>query len=418
MTLERTTPAAAGMDADRLGRIAYWMQGYVDGRKHPGNSAVIARGGKIVWEHATGLSDIENGKPFTSDTIARIYSMTKPITSVALMMLVERGLTQLDAPLSDILPEFADCHALVPGATRIDQVERCFTPRLHQLFTHTAGFSYPFNPGVLAGAMNEAGLVFRGDRGTLAKATRDVAQLPLAFVPGTAWEYSVSIDILGRVVEVLSGKTLDQVFADEIFTPLGMTDTAFNVSSDRLDRFAALYSPLDDDPMAINSMSMGDNPLRLVDTGDSNSPFTRVTSFSGGGGLTGTIGDYLRFCEMLRQGGALEGERLLSPSTIGFMRQNHLPGGVDIASMGPNSFAEMPMEGMGFGLGGAVLLDTGRNHVPGNVGDFSWGGMASTMFWIDPVADLSVVFFTQLSPSSSYPSRPQLKALVHGALTA
>lgn len=416
MTLNRTTPEEAGMDAGRLDRIATWMQSYVDDRKHPGNSAVVARGGKIVWEHATGLRDIDAGDPFTSDTVARIYSMTKPITSVALMMLVERGLIELDAPLSAVLPEFSDCHALIPGATAIDQVERCATPKLHQLFTHTAGFSYPFNPGVLAAEMNELGLVFRGDRGTLADATAEVAALPLAFKPGRAWEYSVSIDILGRVVEVLSGKTLDRYFADEIFAPLGMTDTAFNVSPDRLDRFAALYSPLADDPMALNEMRMGDDPLRRVDTGDDQSPFTRVTCFSGGGGLTGTIGDYLRFAEMLRRGGALGGERLLSPSTVGFMCQNHLPGGADIASLGPKSFAEMPMEGMGFGLGGAYLMDTGRNHVPGNVGDFTWGGMASTIFWIDPVADLSVVFFTQLSPSSSYPSRPQLKALVHGAL--
>lgn len=418
MALDRIAPEAAGMDADRLARIAGWMQDYVDQRRHPGNSIVIARSGRLVWEHATGLSDIEKGRPFAMDTVARIYSMTKPITSVALMMLIERGLTQLDAPLSDILPEFVDCHALVPGAERIDQVERCAPPKLHHLFTHTAGFSYPFNPGVLAREMDARGIMFRGDRGTLAEATAEVARLPLAFRPGTAWEYSVSIDILGRVVEVLSGQSFDRFLAEQIFAPLGMTDTAFNVAPDRLDRFAALYTPLADNPMALNEMIMGDDPLRQVDTSDESSPFTRVTCFSGGGGLTGTIGDYLRFAEMLRQGGALEGERLLSPSTVAFMRRNHLPGGGDIASLGPKSFAEMPMEGMGFGLGGSVLLDPGRNHVPGNVGDFSWGGMASTVFWIDPVAELSVVFFTQLTPSSSYPSRPQLKALVHGALVA
>jgi CubicO group peptidase (beta-lactamase class C family) len=219
----------------------------------------------------------------------------------------------------------------------------------------------------------------------------------------------VGIDVLGRVVEVVSGKTLEDFFVEEIFTPLGMDETRFSVPASAKDRFAALYTPLAGDSFGLNAARTGGDPLRQVDRSD-DSPFLSATLQSGGGGLVGTIDDYLRFTEMLRTGG----QGLVSPKTLAFMMRNHLPG--DIASMGPQSFAEQPMEGMGFGLGGAVVLDPGRARAPGSVGDFSWGGMASTFFWVDPVEDLSVVFFTQLSPSSSYPARPQLKALVHGAM--
>ncbi len=402
-----------GFDPDRLGWINTWMQRYVDETKFPGASLLISRGGNEVCFSACGLRDIATRAPFERDTVARIYSMTKPVTSVALMMLVERGLVHLDAPVSSIIPAFADARVLVPGAVTIDQTEPCAPPTLHQLMTHTGGLSYPFNPGLLSQAMDEQNLLFGPDQGNLAEMCDRVAALPLAHRPGTGWEYSVSIDIIGRVVEIVSGKALDRFFADEIFAPLGMTETAFNVPADARDRFAALYTPLAGDAMAVNEAERGSDPLRLVDApGDS--PFLDTTMRSGGGGLVGTIDDYMKFCEMLRRGGDLQGERLLSPHTIAFMRRNHLPG--DIASMGPQSFAEQPMEGVGFGLGGSVVLEPGRARVPGSVGDFSWGGMASTFFWTDPVLDLSVVFFTQLAPSSSYPARSQLKALVHGAL--
>jgi len=397
-------------DTNKLGRIGDWMQTYVDRKRFAGCSVLVAQGGQEVYFDAKGTRDIETGQPFTRDTIARIYSMTKPVTSVAIMMLAERGLFHLDAPVSDFIPAFANMRCLIDGATGPDQTEPCQTPTLHQLLTHTSGLSYPFNPGITAKAMDEADILFRADQGSLAQMTDRLAALPLSFHPGTRWEYSVGIDVLGRVIEVVSGKSLEAFLVDEILGPLGMDETRFSVPTGGQDRFASLYTPLAGSAYGMNAAKPDTPVLRCVDKPE-NSPFLNAEMHSGGGGLVGTIDDYLKFTEMLRTGGA----GLLSPKTLDFMMRNHLPG--DIASMGPASFAEQPMEGMGFGLGGAVVLNPGRVRVPSSLGDFSWGGMASTFFWIDPVLDLSVVFFTQLAPSSSYPARPQLKALIHGAMT-
>lgn len=397
----------------RLQRLENWMDRYVKESKFAGSSLLINRGGEEVYFHATGMRDLENKLPFERDTVVRIFSMTKPITSVAIMMLAEKGLLHLEAPVSEFLPEFSSCQALVAGATSIDQTEAATTPTLHQLLTHTSGLSYPFNPGLLPKAMEEKDLIFKGQQGLLADVVCELAKLPLAFQPGKRWEYSVSIDVIGRVVEVVSGQPLDQFFADQIFAPLGMTETAFSVPSDAMGRFASLYTPLEGNAMDLNATRSDGETLRLEDSAP-DTPFGNTETFSGGGGLVGTIDDYMCFCEMMRQGGAFNGERLLSPLTVDFMRKNHLPG--DIAEMGPSSFAEQPMEGMGFGIGGSIVRNPGRIRVPGSIGDFSWGGMASTFFWIDPVLDMNVVFFTQLSPSSSYPARAQLKSIVHGAL--
>ncbi|MBT3140281.1 serine hydrolase [Phaeobacter gallaeciensis] len=400
-------------DVQRLDRIGNWMQAYVDQRKYAGSSVLIKQGGVEVYFNACGQRSVENDLPFERDTVARIYSMTKPITTVGVMMLVERGLFTLDTPISKFIPSFSDMQALVPGATAIDQVTPCATPTVHHLLTHTSGLSYPFNPGVLAQEMEAQDLVFKPRGGTLAEQVELVAALPLAFEPGTRWEYSVGIDILGRIIEIVSGKSLDQFLKDEIFLPLGMTDTEFSVRNQNINRFASLYTPLEGNAMDLNAAQTGGSSLRLADEAGS-SPFEAATVWSGGGGLLGTLDDYMLFAEMIRQGGKGREGHLLSPKTLDFMMSNHLPG--DIASMGPQSFAEQPMEGMGFGLGGAVVLDPARARCPGSIGDFSWGGMASTFFWVDPVLDLSVVFFTQLSPSSSYSSRAELKALIHGAL--
>jgi CubicO group peptidase (beta-lactamase class C family) len=402
------------MHKQSLARIAPWMQSYVDNRKLAGSSVLIHQGGREAYFHSVGLRDTELTDPFGRETVARIYSMTKPITSFVLMQLVEAGQVHLDAPLSQFIPEFAYCEALIAGATSIDQTKSCACPTLHQLLTHTSGMSYPFNPGVLAAAMNEVDLLFKPNQGSLADMCRDLAKFPLAFKPGSRWEYSVGIDVIGRVIEIITGQTLADVFAQRVFRPLGMTQTAFSVPNDALDKFAALYTPLAGDAMDLNGAKTGTDSLRCVDRTEK-SPFLDASMYSGGGGLVGTIDDYMKFCEMLHQGGTLNGERLLSSSNNAFMMRNHLAG--DIASMGPKSFAEQPMEGMGFGIGGAVVLDPARARTPGSVGDFSWGGMASTFFWIDPVHDLSVVYFTQLTPSSSYPLRAELKALVHGALS-
>ena len=400
----------SSLDTDRLNRIKGWMQGYVDADQYAGCSVLIAQGGAEAFYHDCGLRDVADGLPWQRDTIARIYSMTKPITSAALMILVERGLVHLDAPVSNFIPAFGNARCLVAGATELDQTEPCAVPTLHQLLTHTSGLSYSFNPGILPRAMREGKLDFDPRKRSLAEVADIVATLPLAFHPGTRWEYSVGIDIIGRVVEVISGKPFEDFLVEEMFDPLGMQETGFNVPSGAIDRFAALYTPLAGDSFDLNAAVKSGDSLRQVDGADG-SPYLDTKMQSGGGGLVGTIDDYLKFAEMLRAGG----KGILSPHTLSFMMRNHLAG--DIASMGPSSFAEQPMDGMGFGIGGAVVLDPARARVPGSVGDFSWGGMASTFFWIDPKHDLSVVFFTQLSPSSSYPSRSQLKALVQGALS-
>ncbi|MEM1046005.1 MAG: serine hydrolase domain-containing protein [Pseudomonadota bacterium] len=394
----------AGLDPAGLARIDAWMDRYVDTGRFPGASILILQDGQPVHAAATGRRSIERDLPFEHDTLVRIYSMTKPITSVALMMLVADGRVTLDAPIDRYLPEFSDCRALIAGATSPDQTERCPVPSVHQLLTHTAGMTYAFNPGLLSRHYTEKGIGFDPGVGGLAPMVRRVAEMPLAFVPGTRWEYSIAIDVLGRLIEAVTGETLDEVFRKRIFEPLGMNNTGFQVLPDAVGRFADCYT------------YRPEAPLTLFETAETSAFLApKVDTYSGGGGLVSTLDDMARFAEMMRLGGSLGAARLLSPSLIRFMMRNHLEG--EIAAMGPDSFAEMPMHGMGFGLGGSVVLDPARARVPGSVGDFGWGGVASTFFWIDPVHRLSVVFFTQLIPSSTYANRAELKALVHNALT-
>ncbi|NSY41142.1 serine hydrolase [Leisingera sp. ANG59] len=402
------------MDSGRMARIRSWQQRYVDERKYPGSALLLRRGGEEIYFHAAGLRNVGENLPYTRDTLVRFYSMSKPVTSLAVMMLLERGEFHLDAPISDFLPEFSGMRALIPAASEIDQTEPCPAPTLHQLLTHTSGLSYPFNPGVLPEAMEKEDILFKPDQGPLSAMVARLAELPLAFRPGSRWEYSVATDVLGRVVEIVSGKPLGDFLSSEIFDPLGMAETGFQVPDGAGNRLASLYTPLAGDAMALNSADTGSDSLRLTDC-YGHSPFERASMHSGGGGLIGTIDDYMKFAEMLRCHGRCGSSFIISPQTVDFMMQNHLKG--DIASMGPSSFAEQPMEGMGFGIGGAVVLSPARARCPGSIGDFSWGGIASTFFWVDRKLDLSVVFLTQLAPSSSYPSRPELKALVHGAIT-
>ncbi|MEO0379428.1 MAG: serine hydrolase domain-containing protein [Pseudomonadota bacterium] len=397
------------LDPARLERIGDWAASYVEAQRFAGLCVLILQNGKEAFFDARGLRDVAAGLLFERDTVARIYSMTKPIASLALMTLVEEGKVHLDAPLSRFLPEFSEMRALVPGAAHIDQTEPCPVPTLHQLLTHRSGLSYAFNPGLVPKQMAAQDLTFAPRADTLAQTCKALSELPLAFAPGARWEYSVGIDVTGRVIEVVTGQSLAEVFQTRIFAPLGMEETGFVVRSDQKERFAALYTPLAGDAMDLNAGLRGNESLRLFDHVDG-SPFKDPTCLSGGGGLVGTIDDYARFAEAMRKGG----QGIVSPSTAAFMMQNHLPG--DIASLGPSSFAEQPMHGVGFGIGGAVVLNAARSGVPGSVGDFSWGGMASTFFWIDPVHALTTVLFTQLSPSSATPSRAELKALVHGAL--
>lgn len=395
-------PSRLGFDADRLARLRPWMQRYVDAGRIPGAQLLIARGGRVVLHDWIGRMDVEGDRAWASDTLARVYSMTKPVTSLALLMLYEDGLVHLDDPVDQFLPEFRNARVLVQGATSIDQAEKAKVRlTLHHLLTHTSGLTYSFNEGVLAREMRDRRLDFSVREGDLATTVKRLCELPLAFEPGMRWNYGVSTDVLGRVVEIVSGRTLDRFFAERIFRPLGIDDTAFILSADQAERMASCYLRTDEDGMS------------LVDSGRE-SAYLNARQFSGGGGLISTAADYLRFAEMLRSRGALGGVRLLAPRTVDLMTSNALAG--DIASMGVPVFSEVPFDGIGFGLGVAVMLDPARAKTLGSVGDFGWGGMASTVFWVDPALDLSVIFLTQLIPSSSYPLRKELRALVYSSL--
>ena len=387
------------LDPARLERIRDWQaRDVAPGARYLGSSVLLVQGGREAFFHAVG--DAREGVGWSRETIVRVFSMTKPVTSLVAMMLVEEGAFHLDAPVSRFLPGWDDMRTLAG--------EPCATPSLHQLLTHTSGLSYSFNPGPLGPVYQRARVEFTPG-GDLEEMTARAAAQPLAFQPGSRWEYSIGIDVIGRVIEVVTGERLDRAMRARVFEPLGMAETGFEVADERLERFADCFTATPGDRLA---------PYDAAETSVYRQG--RVTLHSGGGGLVSTIDDVARFAACLTG----RGERLVSPSTLRFMRANHLPmnaRGGDIASMGAESFAEMPMRGMGFGIGGAVVLDPAAMGVPGSAdplkgGDFGWGGMASTYFWCDPVQELECVFLTQLVPSSSYPNRAELKALVHGAL--
>ncbi|WP_372666692.1 serine hydrolase domain-containing protein [Amycolatopsis kentuckyensis] len=396
-------PAEAGFDADRLSRIDAHFDRYVENGRLPGWLAVVSRHGRIVHLGSGGYSDVEAGTPVETDTLWRIFSMTKPITSVAAMMLAEEGLLELDDPISRWLPEFASPRVYVKGSALSPLTEPATEPiRVWHLLTHTAGLTYGFHHGHPVDAIyRSAGFEWGTPPGLdLAACSERWASLPLVFQPGAEWNYSVATDVLGRLVEVVSGLPLDEFFASRIFTPLGMTDTGFVASSPA--RLAALYVP------SADGLVRNDAFGRLGTS--------RPDCLSGGGGLVSSAADYWRFTEMLLRGGALDDVRLLSPRTVSLMASNHLPGHVDLEEFGRPLFAEMPFDGHGFGLGFSVLEDPVKARTLSSAGEFAWGGAASTAFWVDPDEDLTVGFYTQLLPSSTYRLRSQLRQLVYQAL--
>jgi CubicO group peptidase (beta-lactamase class C family) len=406
-------PEDLGFDPARLGRIRAWMADYVNGGRFPFACTLVARRGEIAFCDFLGRRDLASGAPYGLDTIVRVYSMTKPITAVAALMLYEEGRLHLDDPVAEFLPGFDAPLVLRANATALDQVEPArAAPTLHTLLTHTSGLIYGSQGGVLGKAYRERGVDFGPAGGGLAANVERLAGLPLAFEPGCRWNYGVSTDLLGRVIEVVSGQTLDAFLRERIFEPLAMTDTGFEVAEDRLGRLAKLYGPAREGGGPGGAMAERDGAE------DSEFRAGRVDTLSGGGGLLSTAHDYLRFAEMLRKGGrvggTLDGARLLGPRTVALMTANHLPG--DIAQMGPRSWAETSFEGVGFGLGVWVMGDPARAGLSGSPGDFGWGGVASTVFWVDPREDMTVLFLTQLSPSHSTPNRKELRALVYQAL--
>jgi CubicO group peptidase (beta-lactamase class C family) len=399
--------AEAGFDGERLSRIDRHFRKYVDDGRLPGWLVLVARDGRIVHLSTYGQRDVENALPVELDTVFRVYSMTKPITSVAAMMLYEEGAFELKDPVSTFIPAFADTRVYKSGSALNAITEPTMEPvRIWHLLTHTAGLTYGFHHAHPVDAMYRAAGFEWGQPpdADLADCCDRWAGIPLLFQPGSEWNYGVSTDVLGRVVEDASGQTLDQFFQDRIFGPLGMTDTAFFADDARAERLAALYTPNPKTGKAMRIDAMGDAARKLP------------KALSGGGGLVSTASDYHRFALMLLNNGALDGVRLLGPRTVDYMTANHLPGGVDLEAIGRPLFAETTFSGIGFGLGFSVVEDAVANKVLSTGGEFAWGGAASTAFWVDPLEDITVLFLTQLLPSSSHPIRSQLKQLVYQAL--
>ncbi|MBA2624429.1 MAG: beta-lactamase family protein [Acidimicrobiia bacterium] len=396
-----------GFDAQRLGRIDRHFARYVDEGLLPGWLVLVSRAGKVAHLSCNGMADLEAARPVELDTLFRIYSMTKPITSVAAMLLYEEGGFELKDPVHRFIPSFGDVRVYRSGSALNPVTEPASEPvRIWHLLTHTAGLTYGFHHAHPTDAMyRRAGFEWGTPPGVdLAGCCDAWAGLPLVHQPGREWNYSVATDVLGRVVEVASGQPLDRFLAERIFEPLGMDETSFWVDEDRADRLAALYTPEPGSRRAVRIDQMGNAALRPP------------SCLSGGGGLVSSAKDYHRFTQFLLNDGELDGERLLGTRTLRYMTRNHLPGGADLETFGRPLFAETSFDGVGFGLGFSVVDDPVRNKVLSSAGEYAWGGAASTAFWVDPAEQITAVLMTQLLPSSTHPLRPQLKQLVYQAL--
>jgi CubicO group peptidase (beta-lactamase class C family) len=406
-------PAELGFDPARLDRVDRHFRRYVDDGQLPGWLITVSRRGRLAHVSSYGSRDVEAGLPVETGTLWRIYSMTKPVTSVAAMMLYEEGAFELTDPVSAFIPSFADVRVYAGGADLRPLTVPATEPvRIWHLLTHTAGLTYGFHRVHPVDARyREAGFEWGTPRGMdLAQCCDAWASQPLLFQPGTEWNYSVATDVLGRVVEVASGEGLDEFMSRRVFGPLGMTDTGFWVDEDGMGRLAALYTPGADPGGGLGRLDAMGKVAR-----------SRPRVLGGGGGLLSTAADYHRFTQMLLDrpgspGGELDGARLLSPRTVAYMTRNQLPGGADLETFGRPLYAESPFRGVGFGLGFAVVIDAAAGKALGSEGEYSWGGAASTAFWVDPAEQLTACFFTQLMPSSAYRIRPQLRQLVYQAL--
>lgn len=397
-------PEKLGFSSDRLSRINPWLEAYVTESKLPFAEVVVARKGRVAYSKMYGLRSIENGNAVLQNGIYRIYSMTKLITTVAALSLFEEGAFMLDDPIHLYLPEFENSKVYMSGTYESMKCVKAVTPiTIRQLMNHTSGLTYgTFDPSPVGRAMRAAKIDFGNLEESLEVMVQRLGEIALCFQPGTQWRYGVSTDVLGRIIEVVTGKSLEQVFRERIFEPLGMGNTFFSVPRKLIENFCSLYTKTTNEC------------LKKLEHAEESRFLSPVIMHSGGGGLISSTADYFKFIEMIRCGGEYEGERILGRKTVDLMTMNHLPG--DMASMGQATFSEMPTTGIGFGLGGAVLLDPVKAQILGSKGEFSWGGMASTAFWIDRNEEISVIFMTQLIPSSSYNIRRELRVLVYQAL--
>ena len=403
--MKTATPESMGLCSKRLARLDRFLaERYIAAGKLPCAQLLVARGGRLVHQSVLGHANLESGQALAEDSIVRIYSMTKPITSVAFMMLVEEGKVALDDPVHRFIPAWRDLRVYQAGMPGAWQTRPTDAPmRMIDLLRHTAGLTYGFQVRTNVDAAYRKARVepFEQAEG-LQGFVEGLARIPLEFSPGTAWNYSVATDVLGYLVGKISGIPFEDFLQQRILGPLGMVDTAFQVPDDKAARFAQCYQ-LSPDGKLVPS-TLGRNFRE------------KPGAPSGGGGLVSTAADYLRFCEALRCGGALGEVRLLGPKTVALMRANHLPGGRDLADLSVSMFSEATYQGVGFGLGFAMTTDVAKTGVAGSLGEYWWGGAASTAFWIDPVEDVSVVFLTQFMPSSLYPIRRELRSLINAAI--
>ncbi|MFI1538429.1 serine hydrolase domain-containing protein [Streptomyces anandii] len=406
-------PDEAGLDAKALDRLDRHLARLVDDGRIPGYLVSLARGGRVAHLTTYGRRDVAAGLPVESDTLWRIYSMTKPVTAVAVLLLAEEGRLSLDDPLERHLPAFADPRVYVSGSGDDVVTRPAAGPvLLRHLLTHTAGLTFAFYHAHPVDALyRAAGLASSVPPGADLAETMDVyARLPLQFDPGTQWNYSVASNVLGRVVEVVSGQPLDTFFAERILGPLGMTDTGFEVTDEQAGRLAELYGQTDADaeagPGAGAIEPIAGLPLR-----------GRPRFLSGSGGLVASAHDMHRFMELLRRRGELDGVRLLAPHTVDLMTRNHLPGGADLRSCGSRPAHDEPgNDGVGFGFNVSVVIDPSRTQAPSGLGTYGWSGVATTTFWVDPARDLTFQFMTQVRPKTSLRLYPELKRLVHEAV--
>jgi CubicO group peptidase (beta-lactamase class C family) len=398
-----------GFDAARLARMdAFIRAKYLDSGLLPHAQLLVARDGEPVHWFSEGRAREDAAAPVDERSIFRIASMTKPVTSIAFMMLAEEGLVALDDPVHRVLPEFKGVGVWDSGGAGVPFVTKptAAPMRMVDLLRHTAGLTYSFQNRTNVDAAYRAGKIenWHGNL-DLDGFAAALGKLPLEFSPGTAWNYSVATDVLGAVVQRVAGMPLDEFFRTRIFEPLGMADTGFVVPADKTDRLVDCYAL---DPKS----------GRVLNDRGAASLWSREPKLlSGGGGLVSTTADYHRFCRMLLNGGELDGARLLGRKTLELMTRNHLPGGGDLASLSRSLFSEAANAGTGFGLGFAVNIDTARSMVAGSEGEFYWGGMYSTAFFVDPVERVHMVFMTQLMPSSAYPIRRELKTMIYAAMT-
>ncbi|MGZ5871273.1 MAG: serine hydrolase domain-containing protein [Bradyrhizobium sp.] len=411
-------PESAGMSKAAFDRIEHHLRNrYVDAGRFPGTQLLVYRRGKVVHSAVQGFADIERKAAMKDDTIFRIYSMTKPITSVAFMMLVEEGRVALDEPVHKYIPEWKNLGVFQAGIAPAFLTRPPSRPMLIvDLLRHTSGLTYGFQQrSNVDAAYREMKIGEVEKAGTLQSMIEDLAKIPLEFSPGEAWNYSVSTDVIGYLVGKISGKPFEQFLKERIFAPLEMKDTDFFVPADKARRFAACYSASPQGGMTHAADRKGG--LTLQDDPTTSSFLSSPAFISGGGGLCSTAADYLTFCRALLNGGELDGVRLIGPKTLALMTSNHLPGGRDLPEMSRSLFSEATYNGIGFGLGFSVTLNPAQTLIPGSRGEYAWGGAATTSFWIDPAEELIAIFMTQVLASTATPIRRELRTMIYAGIT-